>query len=50
MKRLHKASEWIQAHWKGLLTRKEKGLKKALMRIKKKKKKARAKRKQQLGY
>lgn len=50
LKRLHKASEWIQAHWKGLLTRKEKGLKKALMRIKKKKKKARAKRKAQLGY
>mgnify|MGYP002413326105 CR=1 FL=1 len=44
MKKLNKASEWIQAHWKGVLARKDKGLKKALMWIKKKMKKIRAKR------
>ena len=43
MKHLNKAAEWVQAHWKGLMTRKDKGLKKALTRIKKKKKKARKK-------
>lgn len=44
MKKLNKASEWIQAHWKGVLAWKDKGLKKALMWIKKKMKKIRAKR------
>jgi DNA-binding protein H-NS len=43
MKHLNKAAEWVQAHWKGLLTRKDKGLKKALAKIRKKKKKARKK-------
>jgi len=40
---LNKGAEWIQAHWKGLLTRKEKSLKKAIAKMKKKKKKLRKK-------
>jgi len=44
LKKLNKAAEFVQAHWKGLLTRKDKGLKKSLGKIKKKKKKMRKKR------
>ena len=43
MKRLQKASEWIQAHWKGFVQRNDKQMKKGLTKLRKKKKKLRKK-------
>ena len=43
MKRLQKASEYVQAHWKGFMQRNDKQMKKGLAKLRKKKRKLRKK-------